>query len=630
MPKITKQVKRTEIKANTNNSLKHPVVGDWYNSNDKKELTQKLLGTAAFLKTQNQYRYRQDSLYAQMYGNMPLFGAIGTNLTRISLKNQLPSNRPTMSVITSITDTVVSRLGLNKPSPKFLTDNGDYRARNLAEQMNKFIAGEFYQTKFYQLRKILLRDACIWGTGVVKILENRATKRVVLERRLLTQLLFDANDAFHGVPQSMIELSLIDRQVLENMFPNSGKVISSAEKAYPDTSGSEAQSVSDLVMVVEGWRLPTGPDTGDGVHAIACTSGDVEVEDYDRDKFPFEFIYYSRPVVGMWGQGVSERQMGNQIAINQILSTIHNSIRLVGVPRVFVEDGSKVVKAQLNNEVGSIVTYRGTKPEYEVAPCVPVEMYQEVQNVVNRAYQEEGISQLAASSEKPSGLNSGEAIREYDDVQQDRLATLSSDDEEFAVAVSYQIIDIARQICERDGKYQTVYPDDNGTKEIDLPASKKLDDPFVIQCFDTSSLPRDPAGRAARITEWVQAGFYSPQEGRRLLGNLDMQQEDKLLNAAEERILKQMDGIVNEGKYSQPDSFTDLLKAKEIVVQYYNLYTTAKLEESKVKMLIKYYKQVIAMIGAQMPPPQAQSPTGQPQASPQVPPTNAMIPNVPQ
>lgn len=634
MPKITKapRQERTEIQAKTRRDIQNDKPGDWWNSANKGDLATQLLSTASFLKTQNNYRYKQASLYAQLYGNMPLFGAVGTNLMRIAMKNQLPSNRPTMSVITSITDTVVSRICLNKPRPLFLTDNGNYKQRDLAKQMNRFIAGEFYQTGYYKLRKRLIRDACIWGTGCVKILEDQ-DKRVALERRLATQLLFDANDAFHGMPRQLYELNLIDRRVLADTFPDAASKIMEAQNAYPDASGSNAATVSDLLLVVEGWRLPSGPNADDGLHAIACTAGLLEDHKQKKAKFPFEFIHYSEPVVGPWGQGVAERQMGNQASINQILMTIHNSIRLVGVPRVFVEDGSKVVKAQLNNEVGSIVTYRGTKPSYEVAPCVPVEMYQEVQNVVNRAYQEEGVSQLAASSEKPAGLDSGEAIRQYDNVQQDRLATLSSDDEDFAIAVAYQIVDKAREICERDKSYQTVYPDKDGTKEIDLPASKLLDDPFVIQCFDTSSLPRDPSGRAAKITEWVQAGLYTPQEGRRLMGLQDTEQEDKLLNAAEERILKQLDDIVDSGKFTPPDPFTDLQLAQTISVQYYNLYMAAGLEEKKAKKLRQWNAQVVALVQAATPPPPPVMMPGAegaaPQAAPEALPTNPMIPNVP-
>ena len=630
MPKITPRVKETTVTVKTKTKPKERP-GDWWNSSSKDEMSNRMLATAVFLKTQNQYRYRQASMYAQLYGNMPIFGGAGTNLTRINTKNIAPSNRPTMSIITSIADTIVSRFALGRPRPFFLTDNGDYKQRTLAKEMNSFISGEFFQTKYYQHRELMIRDACVWGTGVLKVLEDQ-NKRVALERRLATQLCVDASEAFLSYPRQLYEFQLVDRSVLAEMFPKYGSTVERAENAFPDQSGDSGQSISDQVLVVEAWRLASGPKRGDGMHVISCSGGCLQEKEFDKEKFPFLFQHYSPPQVGFWGQGVAERQLGNQAAINQLLMTIHQSINLVGVPRIFLEDGSKVVKAQINNQVGAIVTYRGAPPIFNTAECNSPELYQEVQNVINRAYQEEGVSQLAASSVKPVGLNSGAALREYDDVQQDRLATLSKRDEAVAVEAAYLIIDKARDIAERDGKYQTVYPDKTGAKQIDLPASKLLDDPFVIQCFDVSSLPRDPSGRLEKVTEMMQAGLVTPQEGRRLLGYPDIEQDDKLANAAEERILRQLDDIIEKGEYSPPDPFTDLILAETKVAQYYNLYSMANLEEDRCQMLRDYSSQIMdlkntaqAAMAPVVPPPGGSTP----QALPAPEPVNPMIPNVP-
>lgn len=627
MPKITPRSLGNTVTVKTKPDSTKAKPGDWWNADSKKEMCEKLLATASFLKEQNAYRYRQASLFASLYGNTPLFGWLGSNLSKLTTKKQLPNDRPTMSVITSCVDTIVSKMTQNKPRPIFLTDNGDYKQRSLAKQLNSFIAGELYQTKAYQLGEMIMRDAAVWGTGCVKVIETQ-DKRVGLERRIATQLLVDSNEAFLGDPRQLYELQLVDRKVLAAMFPDYRSVIDRAETAYPDSSENSEKTVSDQVMVVEAWRLPSGPGAGDGLHAIACTAGPIEEEKWEKDKFPFAFLNYSQAQVGFWGQGLAERQMGTQNAINQLLITIHKSINLVGVPRVFVEDGSKVVKAQLNNDVGAIVTYRGTKPSYEIAQCVPVELYQQLERLIQFAYQQEGISQLSSTAQKPAGLNSGEALRQYDDIQSDRFSALQKHYENLYVDLSYLIIDKAKDICERDGEYQTIYPDKNGTKEIDLPASDLLKDPFVIQCFDMSSLPRDPAGRAAKITEYMQAGLYTPQEGRRLLGFADTEQEDKLQNAGEERILKILDEIIEDGKYTPPDPFMDIALAEQKVTQYYNLYSSCNPDEERSQMLRDFFTQVGALKAqaalAMAPPPQMA-----PQAAPMAPPQNAMIPNVP-
>lgn len=630
MAKITPAKKEPDvIKAKTKTQSKKPTQGyKWWLAPSKAELSRQLLETAGFLKEQQQYRYRQASIYARMYGNLPLFNFAGTNMSKMSPGNSLPVDRPTMNVVQSCIDTLTSRVTQSRPRPIFLTDNGDYKERTLAKQMNGFIQGELYQTKAYELGSLALRDAEVLGTGCLKVFETQDDK-VGLERVLETELLVDPNDSLYGYPRQLFQLKLVDRSVLAEIHSEYKSDIAKAEQAFPDNGGDTARTVSDQVMIVEAWHLPSGKDAGDGRHTIACSSGVIfDDKDWQKDKFPFAFLPYSPRILGFWGQGLPEQLMGTQIEINKLLMTISQAINLVGVPRVFVEDGSKVVKAHLNNQVGSIVTYQGTKPVYEVAPCVPQELYAQLQRLVDYAYQQSGVSALAAAAQKPAGLNSGEAIRNYDDLQSDRFSSLVRRYDNFYVDLTYLITDTAKDIAERTGSYQTVYPNKNGTKEIDLPNIDRLKDPFVIQCYDASSLPKDPAGRLQKVTEMMQSGLISPQEGRRLLDYPDIEQVDKLATAAEERILQILDEIVESGKYTPPDPFMDRQQAITLVTQYYNLYGSAKLEEKKLALFRQFFTQIMALNQAAQPPMPA--PGAQPMAAPEAPPTNPMIPNIPQ
>lgn len=602
----------------------------WWNAGSKKDLGQQLIATAAFLKQQQSYRYRQASIFARLYGNKALTSYVGGNFNKLPMGNTYPADRPTMNVIQSCIDTLTSRITQSRPRPIFLTDNGDYKQRNLAQKMNNFISGELYQTKAYDLGELMLRDASVFGTGCIKIFES-SDARVALERVLNIDLLTDPNDAFYGSPTQLYQIKLLDRGVAMDKFPKYASLIEKAEQGFVDSGGDYGQTIADQVIFVEGWHLPSGKDAKDGLHSIVCSSGVVFEEEMTKQKFPFEFLQSSPAIAGFDGQGTAERLMGTQAEINKLLMTITRSINLVGVPRVFVEDGSKIVKAHLNNEVGSIVTYRGTAPVYSVAPCVPEEMYGQLQRLVQYAYQQEGVSGLAAQAQKPAGLNSGEAIRNYDDLQSDRFAALVRRYENVFINLSYQIIDLAKDIAMRDGKYQTVYPDKNGAKQIDFPETKLLDDPFVIQCYDTSSLPKDPAGRQQRLSEWAQAGIISLKEYRRLTGFPDLEQEDKLANAAEERILQVLDQIVETGKYTPPDPFMDLQLANQTAIQYINLYSSAKLEEEKLQKIRDFSTQVQTLIqAATTPPPQAPMPAAVPQALPAPRPTSDVLPNTPQ
>lgn len=616
------KVTTLDKKAKTNQAFK------WWLADSKKELLEQGLSTVNFLKETQQYRYRQAAIYARLYGNMPLFNFVGANTNKMNAGNNLPVDRPTMNIVQSCLDTLVARITQSRPKPTFLTDNGDYKERKLAKQMNGFISGEFYQLKAYPMGELIMRDAGALGTGCLKVFAD-ADKKVAVDRVLQTELLVDPNDAMYGNPRQLWQLKLIDKSVLNELFPGNRSVISSAEQAFPDNSADGQKTVSDQVIIAEGWHLPSGKDAKDGRHAILCTSGVILDEEWMRPNFPFAFLHYSPRIMGFWGQGLAEQLMGTQVEINKLLMTISQSINLVGVPRIFVEQGSKVVKSAFNNNIGTIVTYSGTKPLYEVAPCVPQELYAQLERLVQYGYQQSGISSLAAQAQKPAGLDSGEAIRSYDDLQSDRFSAVSKRYDNFFIDLAYLNIETAKDIARETGSYKTVYPNKNGTKEIDLPKVDKLGDP-VIQCFDSSSLPRDPAGRLEKVTEMMQTGMISVQEGRRLLDYPDIEQVDKLANAGEERILQILDEIVDNGKYTPPDPFMDLALATKLCTQYYNLYVPAKLEEDKAQQLRKFFSQLLTLQQAAMPPPPPMPDPaamgGQPIAVPEAPPVSEMLP----
>jgi hypothetical protein len=180
----------------------------------------------------------------------------------------------------------------------------------------------------------------------------------------------------------------------------------------------------------------------------------------------------------------------------------------------------------------------------------------------------------------------------------------------------------------------TIYPNKDGTKEINLPEMDLIKDPFVIQCFNMSSLPRDPAGRMQKVAEMITSGMISIKEGRRLLDFPDLSQMEKLANASEERIFQILDKIVEEGEYTMPDSFMDLELASELTTQYYNLYAGAKLEEERCQMLRDFFTQIQEFsqeaMTATMAPPVPGAPAGAPPAPGGGVPAPAVAPPPPQ
>src|ERR1700677_4556079 len=132
---------------------------EWWKEEDEKIRASQLVATLAYLKTGQMSRLRQCAIFARLYAGQALFSFIGANMSLMDQYSPLAPNRPTYNLVSSVTDTLVSKLTQNRPTPVFLTDNGDYKERNLSKKLNSFIMGEFYRTKAYDIGAEVLRDA---------------------------------------------------------------------------------------------------------------------------------------------------------------------------------------------------------------------------------------------------------------------------------------------------------------------------------------------------------------------------------------------------------------------------------------------------------------------------------------
>lgn len=631
MPKISpkekddRNTKRNTIVAQTSEKSKLPIQSyQWWKAQNDNDLVQQTISTANYLQKTQQYRIKGASIFSRIYSGKGLMN-YALNSKVLDTSNQLPVRRPTMNVTQSCVDTLVSRLTQSKPRPVFLTDGGDYKERNLSIKLNQFVVGEIYRNKGYELGEKTLRDACNFGDGFIKVLEKN--KKVALERTLGTELFADKDDSWYGDPRQLVQFKLSDRNVVAATFPDARLDIGKAQKAYVDGSGESSETVSDQIILVEAWHLRSSEESDDGRHVIVCSAGVVVDEPWEKDYFPFVKLSYNPHAVGWFSQGLVEILMGTQLGIDKLLSQISESIHIMGVPMVFIDELSKILETSLNNRTGNIVKFRGNPPIFQNPTSNAPELYEHLQWLIQSAYQQSGISSLSAAAQKPAGLNSGEAIRSYDDIQSDRFASLSKRYDNLYVDLAYQITDVAKDIAKRDGKYSTVYPNKDGTREVDLPKAAILKDTYVIQCFDESSLPRDPAGRQARLSEMLASGEISLQEFRRLSRFPDLEQSDRLANALEERILKMLDDIVEDGKEPEVDAFlldpSDL--ATTLAVNYINLYSINKLEEKKMQMIRDFITAVQTQKQLAMPTPMP-GPMPGPEAGPNAAPPPAPPP----
>lgn len=580
----------------------------WWLAKDDKDLCAQLLSTTAFLKNFHSARIRQASLYSRLFSGKPLYNYLASTST-LDNSQQMPMGRPTANVVYSCIDTLTSMITQDKPRPVFLTDAGHYKERKVAKEMNNFIMGEFYRCNAYGLGAEAFRDSGMLGNGLVKVV--RKDNKVALERTLETELLVDFNDAYYRNPRGLIQTKLCDRGVLVDMFPKAEEKIMKAQGGTVDNSPQSTDTISDQIIIAEGWHLPSGEDARDGRHSFVCSEGIIsDKPDWKKKKFPFAKLDYNPNTVGWFSQGLAEILFPTQMEIYKLLIIASQAIEMNGVPRIIISELSKVLETAFNNNIDSIIKVKtmAEAPQFINATSNNEEIYTYIKWLIENAYSMSGISAMNAAAQKPAGLNSGEAQRVFQDTQTMRFAALQKRYQNFYPELAYLMIDEAIDIAKETGSYTSVYPGKDGTREVDLPlAEGELKDTYVIQCFDESSLPRDPAGRQARLSEMLADGEIDKQEFRRLSNFPDLEQHDQLAAALEERILHDLDQIVEEGKkgYSPPDAFildpTDL--ATRLTVQTINKYAVTDMEESKLQLLRDYFTAIQNLKKMATPPP---------------------------
>lgn len=583
-----------------------------------------------FLMEHQSARQTQLIVSARHYGNAAILGAAGLNYAKNPTIQASLRERLAYNLVASVIDTIVAKMAKNKPRPFFVTDGGSWDMQKRAKKLNRFCDGIFYEAKADEKRALARRDAGIWGDGVIHVYGEHG--RVKWERVLPHEIFVDELEGFYGEPRVLHRVKAVDRGVLLDLFPGAKKAINDA--APSNEKNSQYPNIADLITVRESWHLPSGPEATDGKHLISIDGHALlGPEPYDKPFFPFAFFRWATKPYGFWSQGAAERLQSLQLEINSLLAVAQRAMKLSGAHYWLVENGSKVAKTLLSNQIGTIIPYTGTPPQVVTPPILPPEIYQQIENLIRRGYEQEGVSQLSASSQKPAGLNSGAALREYNDIESDRFQTLGKEDERFAVDLATLSLAVAKDIAEEEGEYEVKSPSARFLRTIKLKASDLEVDGFILKCFPVSSLPNEPAGRLQTIQELVQAGMIPQSMAPQLMQMPDLEAYESLAHAMEDRLEDIFDKIVEEGEYQPPEPWYDSGRARELCLQYLMRGESQGLAEERLEMLQRFLSQLDVLDQAAEMAAQAQramanpAATGAtPQAQPAQPPVSQLMP----
>ena len=534
---------------------------------------------------------------AQLYNNFDIAGfSTSTGRLKQYLAFATGDNRLSLNVVGSCIKTVTSMVARAEPRVQFLTSNGDEDLQRRAQNMTRYVDAVFYDTKVYEAAQRSFVDACVFGTGALKVYVKH--RRICIERVWPGDILVDANDGQYGPPQEIHQRSFVQRSVLKKLYPEMADKIDSVEQS------NGQREAGDQVTVVESWRRPSAPGSKDGKHTI-CTEKCVLFEEtYKHDWFPFAFIRWEHAMSGFYGMSLAYELAPLQLEINKMARNIALAQQLLAVPRVFVEEMTDLNTSDIeDNIIGKVVKYKGNVPVvYVPTSTMPADYFQHLWALYAKAYELSGISQLNAGGLKPAGLNSGAAMRVHNDIQSSRFSIIEKQYSQLFVDIAEISIELSKELF--GGRKNAIVKglDITGSgpsfhREMEWSDIDMDRDRFSMRPYPVNALGDKPAGRLQFATELVSAGMFDRETAVALLDFPDVEAAIKRSTAPLKAVQAQLDRMLDTGEYEPPDKYMNLQLCINQASTEYSLELAKPLpDDSKLEDLRNYMDEAMRLL----------------------------------
>lgn len=472
---------------------------------------------------------------------------------------------PQLNIIASCIDTLHAKIAESKVRPFFTTINGTFKDIQTVKQTQHFFDIMFDEQGVNKTVSDAFRDACIFDTGVIYIDEETAT----VKRALPFQVYVSPSEAnYKNITKCYYE---------QKDFP----VTCLPEKVLTKFKNKNLDFVDFGIYY----------DTFNKTKAYTANGSFVLAEEWDKQAIPFIFLYYKNPILGNVSISVVDMLISIQQEINILMAKIKDASQINPANTFFVPDGSSIKAQQLNNRVGNVITYKpqasGGVPVITSTPAFIDGQYMSLlDSLIQKAYDIVGVSQLSATSRKPTGLNSGIAIATAEDIEADRFETQLNQ-------VIRAYVDIAKTCIKIFDKDAEVLPSSKYRCSIKWSDVLREADNMNIQFSGADNLSKDPSTKLQQLQQLATAGVIPAARISQLMQIPDLEMGYSLANNAIEAVMEVIKNCVENDDFDIPAYVPFELLKEEIINTLLSL-TSANKEKNQedINKLCKLYEKV--------------------------------------
>lgn len=421
------------------------------------------------------------------------------------------------NIIASCIETLCSKIASQKVRPFFNTVNGTFKEMQIAKQAQIFFDMLYEENNVNEIITDAFRNACVFDKGIVKISDDGITNR------LPWNVFFDPREVTYN------QITY----VAEKLPKTPGRIL---ELKY----GIKANRNLDYT-VYEYY------DVMEHIKAVYVQElNKVVTHEYKPNIIPYLEIHYTNPIKGDTSQSVVDQLYGIQTQIDELLAVMKDSIAVNPGMTLLVPRSSNIKTNMLSNRTGQIIQYdpipgQTTSPvTYATNDIISPQFVQLLDKLKNDAYEIVGISQLSATSQKPSGLNSGVALNTMEDIESSRFETQLN-------SVVRLYVDVAKACLDIFPPEIDILPDDLNRANIKWADIVEARNNMKIQFSAAESLSKDPSEKLKQLVALSQAGVIPQSHIATLMELPDLQSGYNLANNAFNSVYTFIDNVLVSG-----------------------------------------------------------------------------------
>lgn len=476
------------------------------------------------------------------------------------------SEVPKLNVIKSAIDSIVSKISTAHCRPFVNTVKGSFKTIQICKQLQIFFDYFFEEKNIPSKIVSALLNACVFDKGHIYIDETSGDILSVVPWNVYTRQ-SEGDD-----PKSCyIE------------FPN--KSVDSLDEV---TFGLLTDDEKKTLYVNVGYFY----DAKTRTKAILVNRSIRKIFEIEFSEIPLVTIHYTNPIIGNGCLSVADMLRGIQKEIDELMKRISDASVLNPALTFFVSNASSIKVGQLNNKVGNIVQYNaplGERPvETASNPFIADQYITLLDNLMEKAYNMVGISQLSAQGKKPAGLDSGVALATQADIESDRFQVLLDQ-------YIRMFTDTAKKIIKVFEKAKDVVEPSRYALRITWGEVSKEYDKMRIQFSCADSLSKDPSEKLKQLQTLAQAGIIPATQIASLLELPDINRGYSVANNAFNATMTLIDSCIYEDNFEIPDYIPFQMIKEQIVNMQLSLKAAeggTDSNEKDIQKLIKLYEAV--------------------------------------